>query len=111
MDRVKTGGEALVKIQSREKRPHLLILDVMMDPGTVNGEHRNGTRTGIVVLEKIRVELNLDEESLPVICLTVLDDEELRKNVIALRADYFCKKNAKLSDIVAAVSRKTRSFR
>jgi DNA-binding response OmpR family regulator len=100
----RTGSEVLAKIKA--ERLDLVILDVMMNPGDLEGDHANGTRTGRVVLEKVRGDLGLDAKTLPVICLTVLRDENLRDTMTRLGADYLCKENAPLENIIKAVRKK-----
>ena len=99
-----TGADTLAKIRSPLERPHLLILDMMMDPGPMKGNHEGGTRTGLVVLDVIRNELKLDPQSLPVICLTILGkDKTLADKVGALHGHYLGKANATLAGILELV--------
>jgi CheY-like chemotaxis protein len=106
VENVRTGSETLAKIRSENERPDVLILDIMMDPGEMQGPHQGGTRTGIVVLGKIRQELGLSATTFPVICLTVVDDNSVRKNVRQLDAECLFKKDFRLSDVVRLVREK-----
>jgi DNA-binding response OmpR family regulator len=100
----RTGGEGLSKI--KEVGPDLVILDVMMDPGDLTGNHGEGRRTGRLLLEKVRHELKLDATSLPVICLSVLQDEDLREAMTCLGADFLCKQDVELSEVLRRIQAK-----
>lgn len=107
VENVGVGSAALAIVRSDDTRPAVLILDIMMDPGGLQGQHDEGARTGLVVLEELRKESNLATKNLPVICLTIVDDENLRKRIEQLGADFYSKRNYKVAEIVSRIRRLT----
>jgi DNA-binding response OmpR family regulator len=75
---------------SAEKRPNLILLDIML-PGKLNG---------FDVLEKIKKDESLKE--IPVVVLTNLGSEKKVAKEIGA-ADYFIKANTDLDDILKRI--------
>lgn len=86
--RAMTGGEALRKFQ--ESRPHLAVLDIIMPD-----------MDGLVVLDAIR---RVDSE-LPVILITALIGEGLRKKVQRYQSVAFFEKGSGLDRFVELVNK------
>lgn len=107
--RARNGREMLATVQSEKDRPDLIILDVMMDPGEPNDPNANGRRTGLAPLHRIREELGLAVSTLPVICLSVVQDEDLRNSMIRLGAEFLYKENVTLDEIITKIRTKLSS--
>lgn len=105
VDNARTGSETLALVRSGDTRPAVLILDIMMSPGDLHGTHEKGTRTGLVVLEVIRKDLGISERKLPIICLTIVEDNGLRKRIQQLGADYYSKKDFKVPELLHRISK------
>jgi CheY-like chemotaxis protein len=106
VERSRTGSETLAIVAEASTRPNLLILDFMMDPGELSGGDGVGTRTGAIVLEKIRTELNLAPKLLPAICFTILNDERLQEFAKQFGAQFFSKTDFKMAEVLATVRQK-----
>ncbi len=103
VENARTGSAALSMVQSKDTRPDVLILDIMMNPGELEGPHEEGTRTGLLVLEVIRQRLRISAASLPIICLTIVEDEGVRNRIEELGAVYLAKKDFKMPELVQRI--------
>ena len=101
--RASTGSAVLTAVQSLEDRPDLVILDVMMNPGDPTNPNADGRRTGLNVMREIREKLGLAASVLPVICLTVVRDEQLRSSMVRLGAEFLSKETVTLDEIIGKI--------
>jgi len=107
VENARTGSETLARICSKSERPELLILDIMMNPGELQGEHEKGTRTGVVVLEKIRKEFGLSAKMCPLFASLLLRTTLCKEGSFELGVErVFFKKDFKLSEVVSLIRKK-----
>ena len=101
-----TGTRVLEIMRDPESRIDVLILYIMMDPGSeLAGQVPNSTQTGVSVLRKIREEAKPGKSDLPVICLTVVDDEYTLKQLAQIDSTVriLRKADVDVHDILEAV--------
>ena len=99
-----TGGAAIRLLESKEIRVDLAIVDIMMDPGDMQGGHEDGRRTGVLLCEYVRNTMKKDAKSLPLICLTVVNASEVRSRARELDVQFFSKADTAMAEILDRVN-------
>lgn len=87
------GGEALVLLRSRNERPDLLLLDILMP-----------VMDGFQVLEEMKIDKINNLSAIPVIVLSNLgQDDEIKKAVNLGVVDYYVKSQHPISEVIEKV--------
>ena len=97
---VANGGAAIDRLKAASPGIDLVLLDIMCDPGALEGDTQDGTRTGVVLAKYIRETLGRDSATLPVLCVTVLTDDDVKADMELLGIELLTKGNTAVGAIV-----------
>jgi len=76
--RARNGDQALAVLESGEFKIDLIVLDIMMPPGTrIKNAHR-GRRAGV---EFARIVLEEQKRNIPIVCYTVVNDRKVYREL------------------------------
>jgi CheY-like chemotaxis protein len=92
---------AAYELTKSQRGIDLIIMDVMMPPGgEIAGDYEGFTRTGVGLCEKIRKESGLAPEALPIICLTVVQDDTVKARMQSLGVVFLSKATTSIRTLI-----------
>jgi len=105
IERRMTGTRILEIMKDPKLQIDILILDIMMDPGSELADElsNDGTKTGIIVCKKIREVIKQNEPDFPIICLTVVDDESILDQMRQMHCIVLKKTEVGIKEILESV--------